>query len=303
MLLQTVRPRASTANDAEFGGMNRSVTASVADEIGADEDYDEEDEEDDEFEDGYEEEGADATEELPPIPDDNAPIVPQALMQALAPGAAIEWQNHSASPVVLTLLERRGAKPGRHRDLVEYHMAGAFLDCLTILIRGSYFVKFAARNAPPKDRFVRIEMIPDKFGRLEPFFCWYIHKDAVQMIDRVRLEDIVGLSRDASCVAFRRQMVRNGVVKGSYVGQHRARLSTKGAFTVWCYNRATRQPRSLSLLTTNSNAFEVWALAIEGVLALNSVCVGPHTNAVQDMQRLFDLAQRQVNDGEGADED
>jgi hypothetical protein len=220
--------------------------------------------------------------------DDDAPIVPAELLR----GEVKEdpWEDHPASSVLLALLERRGVKPPQFMELIRYHMASTFLDFISILLGGSYFIRFGTKGTAPKERFVRLRTLPDEVGRPTPTIVITIHRDAVQIIDRIRLEDLVGITRGVDGPAFRRHLIHADVIKGSFVGQHRARLSTKGAFSLWFYDRRTRQPKALDLLTTNLNVLEVWTRCMEGVLSVNSVCIH-RTNIAQEMQRLFKLAQ------------
>jgi hypothetical protein len=220
--------------------------------------------------------------------DDDAPIVPMELLRnEEAPG---NWEDHPARFVVLALLEQRGVIPPQHMDVVRYHMALAFLEFIGITMGGSYFIKYGLKGTAPKERFVRLRILSDEHGRMVPNLVITLHREGVQLQDRIRLQDLVGITRGIDGPAFRRHLVHFDVIKGSFVGQHRARLSTKGAFTLWFYDRRSRQPKSLDLLTTNLNVFEVWTRTMEGILSVNSVCIH-RSNIAQEMQRLFRLAQ------------
>lgn len=237
--------------------------------------------------------------ELPPEVDDDVPVVPSDLIQQEA--APLQWENHPAHRVVLALLERRGVTLPQFADLVEYHMAASFLDCIAILMGGAYFVRYGEKGTAPKERFARLRVLVDDYGRPVPALVITIHESAVQVIDRIRIEDLVGVTHGVdTSPAFKRHLVHYNVIKGSFVGQHRARLSTKGAFTLWFYDRRTRRPRALDLLTTNMCTHEVWTKALEGVLAVNSTCVH-RSNVAQEMQRLFRLAQEGVAEFEEED--
>lgn len=228
-------------------------------------------------------------------PDDDEQIVPQALLESEE--RPTPWEEHPAHGVVLALLDRRGVIPEQFPELVQYHMARGFLEFLQIVTNGAYFVKYGQKGTAPKERFVRLRMLSDDVGRPVPCLVITIHRDAVQIIDRIRLEDLVGITRGVEGSAFRRHLVHYDVIKGSFVGQRRAHLSTKGAFTLWFYDRRSRQPKSLDLLTTNLNVFDVWLATMEGVLSVNSVCIH-RTNVAQQMQQLFRLAQQQLDDGD-----
>ena len=113
------------------------------------------------------------------------------------------------------------------------------------------------------------------------------------MADRVRLEDLVGITRGADAPSFRRYQLPFDMLKGSFVGQHRSKLSTRGAFSLWFFDRIKRRPRSLDLVTTNLNTLSLWVRTMEAVLSVNSVCVNA-SDVAQEMQRLFLFAQQQI---------
>uniref|UniRef100_A0A7S1PU71 PH-like domain-containing protein n=1 Tax=Neobodo designis TaxID=312471 RepID=A0A7S1PU71_NEODS len=239
--------------------------------------------------------GSDTEEDMEsyPPPGDDEPVVPPELLRG--EDRPSQWEDHPAHQVVMSLLEKRGVIPSQFPELVQYHMAAVFLDFLLVVMNGAYFVKYGHKGTAPKERFVRLRILNDEVGRLVPYITITIHRDGVQIIDRARLEDLVGITRGVDGAAFRRHLIHYDVIKGSYVGQHRAHVSTKGAFSLWFYDRKTRRPKSLDLLTTNLNVFEVWTRAMEGILSVNSVCIH-RTNVAQEMQRLFRLAQQVLDE-------
>lgn len=237
---------------------------------------------------------------MPPLPNDALPVVPAERLRGQT--RRLLWEQHPAHGIVLSLLTRRGVVPQLHRTLVEYHMAEAFLNCLSALMRGSYFVRYAPKNASPKERFFNVQMLPDSNRRLSPFLCWYIHRTAVQMIDKVSLDDLVGVSPGFQSPAFRRWLISHDIIKGCMQGHHRARMSTRGCFTLWFYDRVGQRPRSVDLLTNNMSIFQVWTKTMEGILTVNSSSPNGSTDAGQEMQRLLRLVQQKARSGELEDE-
>jgi hypothetical protein len=254
---------------------------------------------DDVSEDSFEEE-EDEDVPMPPLPNDALPVVPAERLRGQT--RRLLWEQHPAHGIVLSLLTRRGVVPQLHRTLVEYHMAEAFLNCLSALMRGSYFVRYAPKNASPKERFFNVQMLPDSNRRLSPFLCWYIHRTAVQMIDKVSLDDLVGVSPGFQSPAFRRWLISHDIIKGCMQGHHRARMSTRGCFTLWFYDRVGQRPRSVDLLTNNMSIFQVWTKTMEGILTVNSSSPNGSTDAGQEMQRLLRLVQQKARSGELEDE-
>ena len=244
----------------------------------------------DEGDDSYDEEDDDDEfVPLPPPPNEFAPVVPPQMLEGSH--KRLIWSQHPAHGVVLSLLFRRGVVPDLHKPIVEYHMAEAFLDCIAACMRGSYFVRYAPKNASPKERYFNIQLLPDKNERLQPYLCYYIHRTAVQMIDKVPLDDLVGVTTGHSSISFRRWLISHDIIKGCMQGHRKSRMSTRGCFSLWFYDRVGQRPRSVDLLTNNMGIFQLWVRTMEGILAVNSTCLSGTTDAAQEMQHLLRLAQ------------
>lgn len=239
-----------------------------------------------------------------PEPDDNAPVVPYEQLPRARRHGRHEWERHPAAPVVLMLLRRRGVSLPQHSDLIDYHMAVNFLEHLRAAMEGTYLVRYAPKNAPPKERYFAVQMQSDRFGQPCPYLVIYVHRQGVQVVDRISLGDLVGVTTGIGpkSLSFRRYLAGPGLITGSFVGQHRARLSTKGAFSLWFFDRESRRPRSLDVLTTNMGVFDLWVKTMQGVLSVNSVCLH-RADVAQDLERLMQYVQQLLWDAAAAEGD
>lgn len=210
-----------------------------------------------------------STVSMPPLCSDDTPVVPlDVLSHCREP---LPWQGHPSAPVVLSLLNARGVFLPAHKDMVAYHMAPGFLHALQHLQLGSYFIKYGVRRSAPKERFFSIRMIENSVGHTVPFLCWTVHQHAMQLVDKVPLTQLVGITKGPGEVAFQRYMVTGSVIRGCRQGPHHAKLPTHGAFTLWFFDQKHQLAQSLSLLTCSTSVFEMWSSSMQGVLAVNSV--------------------------------
>ena len=222
---------------------------------------------------------------LPPYPDEDRPVVPENLLPPSDYSAAkeLDWESHPSSAIVLALLRERGIVLPHHNRVVRYHMAIGFLDYLSVVQAGAYFVKYKRANAAPKERYMRVVM-----DEGEPFLVWTLHDQSYQLIDRVPLAHLVGVSANIKSAAFRRHLVSQNLIKGCHAGQHRPRLPTNGALTLWFWDNKSRKPRSVDILTTSMATHMLWKKTFDAILSVNSTSV---TGKVVNLDELRNEAE------------
>lgn len=231
------------------------------------------------------------------LPDEDVPVVPPDLVEREV--KPIVWRTHSCSSIVMELLFNRGVTLPLHNDLVEYHMAEAFLEAIKEVSAGSYFVKYKTKHAPPKERYVFIQEVSNEdTGRRVPSLCWKLHQTAVHVIDRVPLACLVGVARSSRSPSFRKHLISHDVIKGCYSGQHKCRLSTRGCFSLWFFDRKKRKPVTVDLLTTNMNTFHLWTRTMDALLSVNSVQVVAGRDPMREMQSVLLAAEQELADEE-----
>jgi hypothetical protein len=238
-----------------------------------------------------------ADDDMPPYLDEDAPLVPVELIRSQA--TQIQWDRHPCAPIVLLLLNNRGAFLPQHKDLVEYHMAEQMLEALTLLQHGAYFIKYAAKRSTPKERYFMIRVLPDADEKPTPFLTWQLHQNSFQMIDRVPLADLVGITCNAQSIAFRRYLVTPDIIKACHTGTRVAKVSTSGCFSLWFYDRKKGVARSLDLLTCSEPVFSLWTTTFTAILAVNSSAVRTAGGALltdprQELRELMLQSQRGV---------
>eukprot|EP00758_Cryptobia_borreli_P001031 Tbor_TRINITY_DN1879_c0_g1::TRINITY_DN1879_c0_g1_i1::g.23079::m.23079 len=107
---------------------------------------------------------------LPPYPNEEDHVIPEELHDKLLllnqydnygerkDGPVINWETNPSSQFIYSLLLDRGMMLPYHSNLLDYHMSGPFLEYISILMRGNYFVRYKRQNSAPKERFFRIIM-------------------------------------------------------------------------------------------------------------------------------------------------
>lgn len=231
---------------------------------------------------------------MPPLVGDDTPVVPLEVLRNSA--EPLPWQGHPSAPIVLSLLNARGVFLPAQKDMVAYHMAPSFLHALHHLQLGSYFIKYASRNSAPKERFFSIKMLDNGAQVVVPYLCWTLHQHGMQLIDKVPLSQLVGVSKGPGELAFQRYMVTGNVIKGCRQGPHHAKLPANGAFTLWFFDRRKQVARSLSLLTCSLDVFDMWTKTMQALVAVNSASVHDYVwrGQTSEMDALLKQAQADV---------
>ena len=231
--------------------------------------------------------------DMPPFPDDDAPIVPAELMRSQV--KPIQWDRHPCATIILLLLNNRGAFLPQHKDLFEYHMAEQFLEALTLLQYGAFLIKYAAKRSSPKERYFMIRVLPDASEKPTAFLTWQLHQNSCQLIDRVPLADLVGITCNAQSIAFRRYLVTPDLIKGCHTGTRVSKLPTSGCFSLWFYDRKKGVARSLDLLTCSEAVFSLWTATFSAILSVNSSVIGAGgADPRQELRELMMQSQHGV---------
>ena len=135
-----------------------------------------------------------------------------------------------------------------------------------------------------------IRVLPDADEKPTPFLTWQLHQNSFQLIDRVPLADLVGITCNAQSIAFRRYLVTPDLIRGCHAGTRVAKISTKGCFSLWFYDRKKGVARSLDLLSCSEAVFSLWTTTFSAILAVNSSTVGSSAAAAVDpRQELREL--------------
>ncbi|KAK7201371.1 hypothetical protein NESM_000199500 [Novymonas esmeraldas] len=207
---------------------------------------------------------------------DAQPVVPLELLRASQEQPFI-WNRHPSHGIILCLLQHRGIYLPRYRELVDYHMAELLLHYLDLCREGAFFVYYAAGKWP-KERFLRLRMLP--VNRLEaetelvPHLVITLHESGVQILDAVPLDNLVGVTVTPQAACFRPFLESPNTIIGCREGRgHRARLPVDGAFSLWFYDVARHTSRSVDILTCDAKVFDIWTKTFRGLVSVNSSSV------------------------------
>ncbi|RNF25327.1 uncharacterized protein Tco025E_02350 [Trypanosoma conorhini] len=234
---------------------------------------------------------------------DAEPVVPPGVLSASQP-CGFAWIRHPCHTIVLSLLRSRDLFLPRYADLAEYHMSEVFLHYISLCCQGAYFVRYETKSSP-KERFFSIRMLPrdmtTRHSEKIPYLAWTMHRTGVQLAGCVPLEQLVGITVNTRSASFHPHMLSLRTIVGPRVDNHRVKLPTEGAFSLWFTARRHGTAISVDILTCNSIVLDIWTKAFKGLVSVNSSSVVqvPLTSAggSAGLEELTKEAQQQLKNG------